>query len=85
VDFVIAIIEEMMSRRARAVNVRPSAEKEFISAVELQMKENIWDKHACGSWNVNARGIVTALWPWSSVKYWQKTRRPDLSKFEFTY
>ncbi len=84
VDFVLRIIEEMMGRGSRSVSVLPSTEDKFMFDLGRQMKKLVWGNEDCGSWYADARGVVTALWPWNSTKYWRGTRRPDFSKFEFT-
>lgn len=72
-----------MKRNAKVINVKVSAEDEFMDKLKNEMKKTVWGKEDCGSWYANARGDITTLWPESCINYWKQTKNVDWSKFHF--
>lgn len=82
VNFMIKSIREMMRRNVKVMNVKLSAENEFMDKLNADLKDTVWKKEDCGSWYVNARGDITTLWGDNCTNYWRQTKTIDWSKFE---
>lgn len=83
VNVVIQAIREMMNRNAKMINVKVSAEDEFMDKLRTNLNNTVWKREHCGSWYVNSKGDVTALWPDNCTNYWRRTKNIDWSKFDF--
>lgn len=83
VNFIITAIREMIKRKARVINLKVSAEDEFMNKLKIDLKNTVWKKETCGSWYANSRGDITTLWADNCTNYWRQTRNVDWSKFEF--
>lgn len=83
VNFITNAIIEMMNRNARVINLKVSAEDEFMDKLDVDMKTTVWGRENCGSWYANRRGNITVLWPNNTTSYWWQTRNINWSKFDF--
>jgi len=83
--FIVQILREMMVRNARVVELTPEAEEEFHAELHAGLAKTVWfqAKGKCTSWFLNEKGVNSMLWPWNSIKYWQRTRKVDFKKFQF--
>jgi len=72
-----------MKRGARTVESNKDKEIKYTANLYDKMKEMVWVKGNCDPWYADAKGNVTALWPWTCTAYWWKTRKLDVSAFEF--
>lgn len=73
----------MLNRNATVINVKVSAEDEFMEQLDADMKSTVWDRESCGSWYANPRGKITTLWPNNCISYWWQMRNINWSKFDF--
>jgi len=80
---IMQIIKEMMARGAKAVQPKKQIEKAYMDKLYNQMKDKVWAKGDCKAWYADAKGNVTAIWPWTCTTYWNSTRALDASAFEF--
>ncbi|XP_037040355.1 FAD-binding monooxygenase ktnD-like [Bradysia coprophila] len=83
VNFIASAIAEMVKRNAKVINVKVSAEDEFMDRLDRNMKETIWGRESCGSWYANPRGDITILWSSTTSSYWWQMRNISWSKFDF--
>jgi len=83
VNFMINVIREMTQRNAKVVNVKVSAEDEFMDKLKVDLENTVWKREKCGSWYANPRGEITTLWGDNCTNYWRQTKKIDWSKFEF--
>ncbi|KAG0330833.1 hypothetical protein BG000_011418 [Podila horticola] len=80
VDYAIKAISHMMANNLSALEVTPSACKDFMAELDAKMQEKVWSS-ACQSWYQNDEGRVTALW-WGSVsQYWRRLKRFHPERF----
>jgi len=77
------IIEEMIKRGAKSVQPKKCLEEKYMANLYDEMTEKVWTKGNCGAWYSDAKGNVTALWPWTCTKYWWRTKSLDTTAFEF--
>ena len=80
---IMQIIEEMMRRGSKSVQPKIAVEKEYMTSLYDKLKNTVWAKGDCGTWYADARGNITALWPWNSTTFWRRTRTLDSNAFEF--
>lgn len=59
---------------ARAVDVRPEAERRYDAWVTKALHRTVWEG-SCESWYKNADGKVTNNWPAFTLRYWWDTHR----------
>lgn len=76
-------IGEMIKRNATVINLKKSAEDEYMDKLDKAMKSTVWGAENCNSYYANQRGDVTVIWPKSTLSYWWETRKVDWSKFDF--
>ena len=82
VNFMLNTVREMMQRNAKVINVKVSAEDEFMDKLKRDLKGTVWNEEECGSWYANPRGVITYMWVQNCTNYWRQTRTIDWSKFE---
>lgn len=73
----------MVRRNAQVMNLKVSAENEFMDKLDVEMKKTVWGTESCGSWYANPKGDITILWSDNCTSYWRQTRNIDWSKFDF--
>lgn len=83
VNFIMCAIREMMNRNAKVINLKITAEDEFMRKIKTDLKNTVWQKGNCGSWYGNSRGDITTLWGDNCTNYWRQTKNIDWSKFDF--
>lgn len=83
VNFITNAIDEMLKRNAKVIDIKVSAEDEFMDQLDLNMKDTVWGRESCGSWYGNPRGDITILWSNTSTSYWWQMRNVNWSKFDF--
>ncbi len=82
-NFIANAIGELKRRNAKVINLKKSAEDEFVDTLDVEMKKTVWGKENCGSWYANSRGDIVTLWPKNATSYWWQTRNVNWSKFDF--
>jgi len=75
----------MMKRKAKSVSIKKSAEEEYMRKTEEEIMKTVYGNFSCGSWFTDSRGVVTTLYPKSSISFWKNTRKVDFSKFDFEH
>ncbi|MBC7172390.1 MAG: hypothetical protein H5U40_08195 [Polyangiaceae bacterium] len=69
------------SQRADYIDVRPDAMRDFNEEVQEAMKGTVWAT-GCTSWYQQEGGKNVAIWPWSTWRYWLRTRKPKASDYD---
>ncbi len=80
VHYVMAAIRQMRAHGVAAVDVRSEVQRDFVSRLQQRLKRTVWES-GCMSWYLNRSGKSTVLWPGSTVRYRQATRRFDLNRY----
>ena len=73
----------MMKRKAKVISLKAIAEEEFMSILDVRLKNTVWGTENCGSWYANKRGDITLLWSDNCISYWWQTRNINWSQFDF--
>jgi len=66
-------------RKARVVEVRGGAMREYIVYLEKELKLTVWH-NGCNSWYKNKDGVIVNNMPSSTLAYWYRLRSVDFKK-----
>jgi 4-hydroxyacetophenone monooxygenase len=83
VRYMIACLQELLSRGANAMEVRPEAHDEFNVQVDAENAKMAWAIADVHSWYKNANGHIAQNWPFTLLEYWQRTRQVDPADYVF--
>ena len=78
--YISRLISEAMTRNAKSLEVTPRAMTDFYRELERDMARTAW-VGGCSSWYKNAEGRVINNWSSHTLKYWWRTRRPNLEDY----
>ncbi len=82
--YAIGLITQMIERGARAIDVRPDVQEEYVARVDARHERLIWTHPGMSTYYRNRFGRVTSVMPWRLVDYWGMTREPTLEEYEVT-
>lgn len=80
VRYTMDAILKMRQRGLALIDVEPEVQQRFVAAVQQRLKRTIWGS-GCMSWYLNRSGKSTVLWPGSTFRYRQLTRRFDIEHY----
>ncbi|HEX4870015.1 MAG TPA: NAD(P)/FAD-dependent oxidoreductase, partial [Moraxellaceae bacterium] len=69
-------------KRADYVDVKPEVQRAFNAQVQRDMQGTVWTS-GCKSWYQQADGKNTALWPYTTAKFWLDTRKAKAADYVF--
>ncbi|MFD0487585.1 cyclohexanone monooxygenase [Saccharopolyspora erythraea NRRL 2338] len=81
--YVVRAIRATRSARARALAVRPEAERRFQDELRGRSGRTVWLAGGCRSWYQNGSPSGTVLWPGSTLEYRWRLRRLRRRDFVF--
>jgi cation diffusion facilitator CzcD-associated flavoprotein CzcO len=82
VHYILQAMRALKRRGADWLAVKPATQQRFVASVQRALKGTVWSS-GCASWYLQADGRNVMLWPWTTVRYWWKTRRVVESGYEF--
>jgi cation diffusion facilitator CzcD-associated flavoprotein CzcO len=82
VRYVIECLRLLSKTRAKALDVRPEAQREFNRRLRARLDPLVWNAGGCRSWYLDEHGVNRTIWPGFSFEYWARTRRVDASAYE---
>jgi len=82
VDYIIQCMKLVKDKGADYIDVKPEAMTRFLGEVTQALKGTVWSS-GCKSWYQTADGINFAVWPWSTWKYWLRTRHVNEGDYVF--
>jgi cation diffusion facilitator CzcD-associated flavoprotein CzcO len=82
VNYIMDALGKMKKRKADIMDVRESALQDFVNEVQEQLEGTVWTS-GCNSWYQQADGKNTALWPFSTWRYWLRTRHLPVENYVF--
>jgi cation diffusion facilitator CzcD-associated flavoprotein CzcO len=80
VRYVMQALDLLRQRTGSYVEVREDAQDRFVSEVQDQLGDTVWQS-GCNSWYLDAQGRNSTIWPEFTVSYWRRTRRLDPADF----
>jgi hypothetical protein len=74
---ILACIRELRERDLDWLDVRRDVMDAWDARVQQELARTVWAAPGRG-WYKTAAGRITNNWSGSTIRYWRKTRRPDL-------
>jgi cation diffusion facilitator CzcD-associated flavoprotein CzcO len=82
VRYMIACLDELDRRGARAIAVKPQAHTAFNVQLQKDLEATAWAGE-CSSWYKTASGKITNNWSDDTAAYRRRTARPDFGDYAF--
>ena len=80
--YVLDALARMDRERIAAVDAKPQVAQAFNDRLQQRMKRTVWSTGGCTSWYQTRSGLITTLWPGTSLEYRLRTRRFRLADYE---
>ncbi|MEU6712823.1 NAD(P)/FAD-dependent oxidoreductase [Nonomuraea sp. NPDC046802] len=85
VHYVMECLRLLSRTRARAVDVRPDAQRAFNRRLRARLDPLVWNAGGCRSWYLDEHGVNRTIWPGFTFEYWARTRKVKPGAFELIY
>ncbi|MEV0619418.1 NAD(P)/FAD-dependent oxidoreductase [Nonomuraea sp. NPDC050404] len=85
VHYIIECLRLLSRTQARAVDVRPGAQRAFNERLHARLDPLVWNAGGCRSWYLDEHGVNRTIWPGFSFEYWARTRRVKPGAYELIY
>lgn len=82
VHYIIQAMKEMEARGAAYVDVKPEVQRAFNADVQKNLKNSVWST-GCQSWYQTADGVNFTIWPWSTWRFWLRTRKVKAEEYDW--
>ncbi|MFF3442856.1 flavin-containing monooxygenase [Streptosporangium sp. NPDC002721] len=82
VRYVLDCLRLLSRTRARALDVRPEAQRAHNDRLQSRLNRRVWNTGGCGSWYLDEHGANRTLWPGFTFEYWARTRTPNRAAYE---
>jgi hypothetical protein len=63
IAYIVAAIRYMQRHNVTAIEPRPDAQAAFVRDVDERMQGTVWAAGGCHSWDIDATGRISSLWP----------------------
>ncbi|MEV0824130.1 flavin-containing monooxygenase [Nonomuraea rubra] len=83
--YVVECLRLLSRTQARAVDVRPEAQREFNDRLRARLDPLVWNAGGCDSWYLDEHGVNRTIWPGFTFEYWARTRRVKPGAYELIY
>ncbi|WP_280150535.1 NAD(P)/FAD-dependent oxidoreductase [Piscinibacter sp. XHJ-5] len=80
--YVLSALKRMDHARVGAVDARWDVADAFNTRLQQRMKRTVWSTGGCTSWYQTRDGLITTLWPGTTLEYRLRTWRFDLADYE---
>jgi cation diffusion facilitator CzcD-associated flavoprotein CzcO len=77
VHYVLRCLDLLAERGGDWLSVKPEVQQAFNDDLQRNLASTVWARGGCRSWYTTEDGKNITLWPWSTWRYWLRTRRPD--------
>jgi cation diffusion facilitator CzcD-associated flavoprotein CzcO len=81
-NYIVDYLATLDRTGAAALDTKPGAQQRWCDDVERRMASTVWTTGGCVSWYLNAAGRNPTLWPASTIRFRNATRRVDLAEYE---
>ncbi|WP_043627109.1 flavin-containing monooxygenase [Nonomuraea candida] len=85
VRYVIECLRLLSRTQARALDVRPEAQRAHNDRLRARLDPLVWNAGGCRSWYLDEHGVNRTIWPGFSFEYWARTRRVRPGAYELIY
>jgi len=83
VNYTLKIIEPILKGGASEVEVKASAEREYVTQVQAVSKTRVISR--CNNWYVSKDGWNSTVYPWSQIHFWWRSTFPIWRDWEYKY
>ncbi len=73
VHYILNCMKLLEKRGADSIDVREQAQADFNTEVQQALQGTVWSS-GCVSWYTDSHGKNFTIWPWSTWRYWLRTR-----------
>lgn len=80
IDYVLQCLESIRRRDLKYLEVREDAMRRWQDECEASLAKTVWAT-GCRSWYKTADGKIINNWPYSTLTYWWRMRRPRLADY----
>lgn len=80
VDYVLKCLRAMSERGLERLDLREDAMRRWQEECETSLARTVWAT-GCHSWYKTEDGKITNNWPYSTLAYWWRMRRPRLADY----
>ena len=80
VDYVMQCLAAMHERGLKALSLREDAMQRWQEECQASLGTTVWAT-GCNSWYKTEDGKITNNWPYSTITYWWRMRRPALADY----
>ncbi|QCF27678.1 flavin-containing monooxygenase [Hydrocarboniclastica marina] len=81
-NYIIQCMQKLKQTGADYLDLRPEVQREFNEKVQEAIKGTVWNT-GCTSWYQQDGGKNFAVWPWSTWRFWLRTRRLDAGEYRW--
>lgn len=81
--YIVDAIGKVARRGVDYLDVKRSDMDAFNDQLQKDLKGTVWQSGGCSSWYQQADGRNVAIWPYSTWRYWLKTRSLDESVYRW--
>ncbi|MFC4115304.1 flavin-containing monooxygenase [Nonomuraea zeae] len=85
VRYVMNCLRLLARTQARALDVRPEAQRSFNRALHERLDPLVWNAGGCSSWYLDEHGVNRTIWPGFTFEYWARTQRVQPDAYELIY
>ncbi|MGW4794545.1 flavin-containing monooxygenase [Nonomuraea sp. NPDC004297] len=85
VRYVIECLRLLSRTQARAVDVRPQAQRAFNERLRARLDPLVWNAGGCHSWYLDEHGVNRTIWPGFTFEYWARTKRVKPGAYRLIY
>lgn len=82
VNYIMDCLREIKARGADWLDVKPEVQRRFNAEVQENIKGSVWST-GCQSWYQTADGVNFTIWPWSTWRFWLRTRKVTPSEYDW--
>jgi 4-hydroxyacetophenone monooxygenase len=83
VRYILGCIKLLFERNAAALDCRREVHDAYNRRIDAGNLRMAWGAANVPTWYKNDKGRVTQNWPFTLMEFWQQTRTPNASDFEF--
>lgn len=81
VHYILECLSLLEAKKAASLTVRPEAQRAFNEEVQEALAGTVWSS-GCSSYYMQDDGRNFTIWPWSTWRYWLRTRRVREADYE---
>jgi len=78
--YIVECLRQMVRRGLGTIDLRPEVQASYNERIRAELDRTVWARVE-RSWYKNGSGRIVNNWPGSTVEYWWRTRRVDLTQY----